>query len=153
MSAQVEAITARDLFDWLTRQGCTVVRRNGSHATLITGHGAKIKVPEQRSGHIVTTACLREVARAFGCNLHDFRVRLGMRAPATGKPPKPKNPPVKAKPDKVESVDQLALRVRDLAEQIYRSGPCRRADYDARKQLRAVTLRLERWLNDQVAAA
>lgn len=111
-SAHATPVTARELFDHLTKQ-C------GAEITRISGTHARVRFPNGRYATIVATQdhvsalVLRNVARGLGLSYPELRRRLGAPVQSKGKPrPKLRAAPTTRVASKAD-VRRTAATIRD----------------------------------------
>jgi hypothetical protein len=152
----LEPIAPRDLHDFLIGQGCVFDHQVGAHVSGHAPNGATIRIPDPGSAHPVTTLLLKEIARGYGKNLHDMRVWLGYGTNGKSKlTSKRAGRAVKRTVSQatIEDVYTLATRAEATAKNIFRSGVCRKATHERRRELQAIVSRLEHWFRVETEKA
>lgn len=159
MAAGLEPFDAAALVKWLKAKGCTFHHQTGSHQFYTAPNGAQIGTPDAITNHPVTTVNAERVADRMGMRLSDLRKELGhshlTKSHVTRARLANSKAPVTAPKAivKIEPLDVLALRGMAEMQAIYRSGPCRKAGYEARSQFAGLISRLGEWHRQQQGVA
>lgn len=150
-------ITWPELYNFLIAHGCIEVSWHpGNHVTLRTPTGTEIGTCRPEKPGYVSPKHLATVGRAFNKNITDMQIWMGRKpggkSKLTGKRAE-RTVRTERQREPVPHVDEIANGIQTTATRVYRSGPCRTVDYNARHQLLQIQRRLDAWYADNGGAA
>lgn len=152
MTNGIEPISAVALARHLKQhRNVTFHHQVGSHLAGRNPQGLTVRCPDPGSNHPVTTLVVKEIARTFGLNLHDFRIELGYGQDGKSTVTRTRAGRNKRQDTHQSIPDPIPAsieRIKTTADAIYRSGPARRATLHRSREIQAIANRLDAWLNE-----